>query len=152
RSGGECRRSCARRSRAPPADDTRARLGDRRGGRRGAVTVTSFVTARTVEEALDAMSSGARAVAGGTDLVIGGRRGKAGLPTSRVGRDQLDELRGIAAQGGVLRIGALTSHEAIAADQLIRERAAALADASAIVGSHATRAWGALGGNVMNSS
>ena len=35
---------------------------------------------------------------------------------------------------------------------MIRERFAALADASAIVGSHATRAQGTIGGNVMNAS
>ena len=116
------------------------------------MTVTSFVTAGTIEEALDAMSGGARAVAGGTDLVVGARQGKAELPASLVAIHRLDELRGIAAQDGVLRIGALTSHEAIAADGLVRERATALADASAIVGSHATRAWGTLGGNVMNAS
>ena len=35
---------------------------------------------------------------------------------------------------------------------MIRERFTALADASAIVGSHATRAQGTIGGNVMNAS
>src|SRR5262249_10951954 len=66
RSGGERRRSCARRSRATLADDTRAGLGGGRRKRRRAVSVTSFVTAGTVDEALAAMSLGARAVAGGT--------------------------------------------------------------------------------------
>ena len=38
------------------------------------------------------------------------------------------------------------------ASEVIRERYTALADASAIVGSHATRAHGTIGGNVMNAS
>ena len=38
------------------------------------------------------------------------------------------------------------------ASAVIRERITALADASAIVGSHATRAQGTIGGNVMNAS
>jgi CO/xanthine dehydrogenase FAD-binding subunit len=53
---------------------------------------------------------------------------------------------------GVLHIGALTTHRALTEDSLVRERLTALADASAIVGSHATRAQGTLGGNVMNAS
>ena len=40
----------------------------------------SFTTALTVEEALAAAASGARPVAGGTDLVVGARQGKAALP------------------------------------------------------------------------
>ena len=44
------------------------------------------------------------------------------------------------------------THAEIAAHPAIRERFTALADASAIVGSHATRAQGTIGGNVMNAS
>ena len=38
------------------------------------------------------------------------------------------------------------------ASEVVRARYTALADASAIVGSHATRANGTIGGNVMNAS
>jgi CO/xanthine dehydrogenase FAD-binding subunit len=116
------------------------------------VTVTSFVVAASVDEAAEAMSAGARAVAGGTDLVVGARQGKALLPARLVAIHRLDELQGIEVRDGFLHLGALTSHEAIASNQLVRERFTALADASAIVGSHATRAWGTIGGNVMNAS
>ena len=44
------------------------------------------------------------------------------------------------------------THAEIAADPLVLERLTALADASAIVGSHATRAHGTIGGNLMNAS
>src|SRR4029077_2466735 len=54
--------------------------------------------------------------------------------------------------GGGLRLGTLATHEEIVADPAVRQRFAALADASAIVGSHATRAQGTIGGNVMNAS
>ena len=43
-------------------------------------------------------------------------------------------------------------HAEIAANTAVRERFTALADASAIVGSHATRAQGTIGGNLMNAS
>ena len=113
---------------------------------------TAFVTASTVEEALTALDGGARPVAGGTDLVVGARQGKAPLPRSLVAIHRIDELRGITDDGGGLRIGALATHAELAAHPAIRERFTALADASAIVGSHATRAQGTLGGNLMNAS
>jgi CO/xanthine dehydrogenase FAD-binding subunit len=113
---------------------------------------TSFVAAASLEEALEAVASGARPVAGGTDLVVGARQGKAPLPESIVAIHRLDELRGLVVQGDQLRLGALVTHGQIAADPFIGERLTALADASLIVGSHATRAQGTIGGNLMNAS
>ncbi|MGZ4126086.1 MAG: FAD binding domain-containing protein [Actinomycetota bacterium] len=112
----------------------------------------SFTSAETLEDALSAIASGARAIAGGTDLVVGARQGKAPLPEAIVAIDRIGSLRGIADVGDGLRIGALTTHEEIAGSAAIRDRFVALADASAIVGSHATRANGTIGGNVMNAS
>jgi CO/xanthine dehydrogenase FAD-binding subunit len=112
----------------------------------------SFTSAVTLEEALAAIGSGARPVAGGTDLVVGARQGKAPLPGAIVAIDRIDDLGGIAAGDDGLRLGALVTHDEIVASPVIRERFTALADASAIVGSHATRAHGTIGGNVMNAS
>ena len=137
-----------RRPRQGAADDARAGLG---GGRTERMTST-FVSAATVDEALSALAGGARPVAGGTDLVVGSRQGKAPLPESIVAIHRLDELRASATADGWLRLGALVTHAEIAADPLVRERLTALADASAIVGSHATRAQGTIGGNLMNAS
>jgi CO/xanthine dehydrogenase FAD-binding subunit len=116
------------------------------------VTVASFVSASSVDEAVAALASGARVVAGGTDLVVGARQGKAPLPERIVAIDRIDDLRGIEQVDGILRLGALATHEEIAADTVVCEQLTALADASAIVGSHATRAQGTIGGNVMNAS
>jgi CO/xanthine dehydrogenase FAD-binding subunit len=112
----------------------------------------SFTSAITLEDALAALGSGARPVAGGTDLVVGARQGKAPLPDAIVALDRIDALGGIVGVDGGLRLGALATHEDIVANAVIRERFTALADASAIVGSHATRAHGTIGGNVMNAS
>src|SRR6266702_2488042 len=48
--------------------------------------------------------------------------------------------------------GAPTSSLEPAAHPVVRDRFTALADAAAIVGSHATRAQGTIGGNLMNAS
>jgi CO/xanthine dehydrogenase FAD-binding subunit len=113
----------------------------------------SFIAPTSLEDALAALASGARPVAGGTDLVVGARQGKAPLPGALLAIHRIDALRGIEeATDGGLRLGALATHEEIVEHALIRDRFAGLADASAIVGSHATRAQGTIGGNVMNAS
>ncbi len=112
----------------------------------------AFVSAGSVDEALEALRTGARPVAGGTDLVVGARQGKAPLPERIVAIHRIEELRGVSSSGGGLRIGALATHSEVAAGQLVRERLTALADASSIVGSHATSAQGTVGGNLMNAS
>ena len=112
----------------------------------------SFTSASTLDGALAAMASGARPVAGGTDLVVGARQGKASLPDAIVAIDRIEGLRAISVSDDGLRLGALTTHADIATSEVIRSRFSALADASAIVGSHATRAQGTIGGNVMNAS
>ena len=113
---------------------------------------SAFVTAETVDAALSALAGGARPVAGGTDLVVGARQGKAPLPESLVAIHRLEELRGDELSADELRLGALVSHAEIAAHAVVLERLTALADASSIVGSRATRVHGTLGGNLMNAS
>jgi CO/xanthine dehydrogenase FAD-binding subunit len=112
----------------------------------------SFASATTLDEALSALAGGARPVAGGTDLVVGARQGKAPLPEAIVAIDRIDGLRTLEMSDAGLRLGALVTHRDIVASEEIRSRYTALADASAIVGSHATRAQGTIGGNVMNAS
>jgi CO/xanthine dehydrogenase FAD-binding subunit len=112
----------------------------------------SFATATTVEDAVEALAAGARPVAGGTDLVVGARQGKVPLPESLVAIHRVAELEGIAESDGGLRFGALTSHAEIASHPAVVDRFTALADASAIVGSHATRSHGTRGGILMTAS
>ncbi len=113
----------------------------------------TFTAPTSLVEVLDALAAGAMPLAGGTDLVVGHRQGKRLLPDSLVNLDRVSDLRGIAERdGGSLLLGALTNHETIVNDERVRSRYPALADASSIVGSAATRATGTIGGNVMNAS
>jgi CO/xanthine dehydrogenase FAD-binding subunit len=115
------------------------------------VTAT-YVKAGSIEDAVRALSEGARAVAGGTDLVVGARQGKSPLPDSLVAIHDVADLRGIEETDAGLVLRALATHEQLVEHPAVRERYTALADASAIVGSHATRYVGTIGGNVMNAS
>ena len=100
-----------------------------------------------------AENQGARIVAGGTDLVVASRSGKAALPERLIAIHRLKELAGIQpAQGGGLRIGALTTHADLEISEVVRDEWSALSDASALVGSPATRHVGTVGGNVCNAS
>lgn len=112
----------------------------------------SLVVSSTLSDALAALAAGARPVAGGTDLVVGARQGKKPLPDSIVAIHRLSELRTLTSVNGGVRFGSLTTHGEIVANADIRQRYTALADASSIVGSHATRATGTIGGNVMTAS
>ena len=112
----------------------------------------AFHSASTVDEALALVGDGsdAKVVAGGSDLIVQARGGRA-LPPKVVAIHRIAELQGIDA-AGALTLGALVSHGQIAADEAVRAGWTALADASAIVGSHATRNVGTIGGNLMNAS
>ena len=116
------------------------------------MSTSTYTAAASVAEAVKALADGARPIAGGTDLVVGARGGKAPLPDSLVAIHNLEELRGMSESGDGLRMGALVTHTEIESSEMVRERLTALADASAIVGSHATRHVGTIGGNVMNAS
>jgi CO/xanthine dehydrogenase FAD-binding subunit len=117
------------------------------------MSVGSYLAATTVEEALAVMAGGARPVAGGTDLVVGARQGKKPLPDTVVGIHRIPQLGSVQpGPDGGLVLGALVLHATLVTDPQILARYTGLADASAIVGSHATRANGTIGGNVMNAS
>lgn len=112
----------------------------------------AFHTATTVDEALSLVGDGSnvKVVAGGSDLIVQARAGRE-LPGNVVAIHRIDALRGIDASGD-LTLGALATHADIVASDAVRTTWTALADASAIVGSHATRNVGTIGGNVMNAS
>lgn len=112
----------------------------------------SFIIATTVDEALAALAAGARPVAGGSDLVVGARHGKAPLPEHLVAIDRIDGLDCIEITDSGACLGALANHHAIEAHPTLGARWSALADGSALVGSPSTRNVGTIGGNVMNAS
>jgi xanthine dehydrogenase YagS FAD-binding subunit len=109
----------------------------------------SYVQARDLGEAVRLLGAdGARALAGGTDL-LGCLRDGVFTAQTVVSIAGIDELAGIGeVAGGALRIGALTSVAAVAASPVVRERYRALAQAAESVGSPQLRNQGTIGGNL----
>ncbi len=112
----------------------------------------SFLRANTADEAVQLLAEGARPIAGGTDLVVGARQGKAPLPQNLVAIDRIAELGVIEATESHIRIGSGVTHAQLMVDPLIVDRLTGVADAAALVGSPATRNVGTVGGNIMNGS
>lgn len=112
----------------------------------------NFTIASNLDDALAAVAAGARPIAGGSDLVVGARHGKSPMPDSVVAIDRIDALGHIDVSTNGVRIGALVTHARLEIDDEIVARYTGLADASALVGSPATRNVGTIGGNVMNAS
>ncbi len=114
--------------------------------------MTEFEIASSLEEALALVAEGYRPIAGGTDLVVAARTGRAPLPGRLVSIERLDELSGIEPTTEGLLIGAVVTHARLMRTQSVIDDFTALADASALVGSPSTRNVGTIGGNVMNAS
>ena len=116
----------------------------------------SYHEPRSIDEAVALLATfgdQAGIVAGGTDLVVAARGGRRALPEAIVAIHRVADLDAIVetADGG-LRLGALVTHADLKDSALVRRRWSALSDASALVGSPATRHLGTLGGNLGNGS
>ncbi len=116
----------------------------------------AYARPETLDEAVSLLAergSGARVLAGGTDLVIRLRDGSM-APGLVVDVKRIPELApGIrAGADGSLVIGATTVMTDIAAHPVIRRDLAALADAAAVVGSVQIRNRATLAGNLCNAS
>ena len=111
-----------------------------------------FRIAETIDEALALLHDGFVPIAGGTDLVVGARHGKSPLPDRVLSIERLPELAGIESTPDGLLVGAVVTHAQLMRAQSVIDVAAAVSDASALVGSPSTRNVGTIGGNVMNAS
>ena len=78
-------------------------------------------------------------IAGGTDLVVGARHGKADLPADLVAIDRVTALDTVETGPEGTTIGALVAHARLMTDPVVVGCYTAVADAAALVGSPATR-------------
>jgi carbon-monoxide dehydrogenase medium subunit len=111
-----------------------------------------YYRARSVADAhqLLAAHPGAKLLAGGHSL-LPLLKLRLAAPPALVDIGRIPELRGISRQGDWIRIGALTTHAELAGSADLRDAAAALADAAAVVGDPAVRNRGTIGGNIAHA-
>ena len=113
-----------------------------------------FYSPTSVPEALELLrkyKDSNAIVAGGTDIVIELNERKH-TPKVVIDIKRLKELEYIRFEDGLVKIGALTSHAAIAADPRIAQRSKVLHTAGADVGSPQIRNLGTIGGNLSTAS
>ena len=116
-----------------------------------------FVRAESLEEALEFLSRNGgetKVIAGGTDLTVELRALSEGDEGPRYILDitAIEELRGIAEEGPIISIGALTTHREAAESPLIRKNAPLLSTACSTVGALQHRNVATVGGNIINAS
>jgi aerobic carbon-monoxide dehydrogenase medium subunit len=111
-----------------------------------------YFRAGSLKEAQQMLAAkpGAKLLAGGHSL-IPLMKLRLAAPAAVIDIGRIPELRGISTAGANLRIGALTTHAELAASADLRKKAAALAEAAAVVGDPAVRNRGTIGGNVAHA-
>lgn len=108
--------------------------------------------AGSVAEAVQVLQqdSGAKIIAGGHSL-LPLMKLRLARPSQVVDIGGIAGLRGISASGGVIHIGALTTHYEIASSAEVRAHCGMLAEAAGGVGDPAVRNRGTIGGNVSHA-
>ncbi len=111
-----------------------------------------WVFPKTIDEAVAALADeSAHPIAGATDLAVRIRADHGG-PGTLVDLTGVPELAMISVDGDTLTIGAAASHAVVARHDVVKRRAAVLAEACGTVGAPQIRARGTIGGNLANAS
>ena len=119
---------------------------------RTSIAAFEIVRPASLDEALSAMSADRlMPIAGCTDVYVLLEFGQ--TPAQRyIDLWPLDELRGIEAEGHVLRLGALTTYTDLIRSPVVREWLPMLVAASRLVGGVQIQTRGTIGGNIANGS
>jgi carbon-monoxide dehydrogenase medium subunit len=110
-----------------------------------------YLAPDTVEDAVAALaenSPDARALAGGTDLLVDLKH-ESVLAGTLVDLTRIPECKGIDESTDGLRFGSLVTHTEIMESELVRKHAPSMIDAARTVGAVQTRNLGTLGGNLV---
>ena len=115
---------------------------------------SSYVSARSVDEALDALAAPpgpALPVAGGSDLLLELKQGSRLPVHTLVDITAIPELARLELRAEGLFIGAAVPLRSVAVSPLVRAHAQAVAEASALIGGPQVRSNATLGGNVAHA-
>ena len=106
--------------------------------------------ASVAEAARAAGAADAKLLAGGQSLLAAMKLGLA-APAALVDLGGLTELKGITVSGGAVKIGAMTTHAAVAASKEVAQAIPALAAMAAGIGDRQVRNRGTIGGSLAHS-
>lgn len=104
----------------------------------------------SLAEAAQAAATGAKLLAGGQTLLPAMKLGLA-APEQVADLSAIAELQGIGVAAGVVRIGAMTTHAAVAAHAEVARAIPALAELAGHIGDRQVRNRGTIGGSLANS-
>ena len=110
----------------------------------------TYSTLHSVADAVSAAASGAKLVAGGQSLLPSMRLGLS-APEALADLGGIAELSGITVSGGVVRIGAMSTHAGVAASPDVAAAIPALAELAGHIGDRQVRNRGTLGGSLANN-
>ena len=107
---------------------------------------------KTVTEAVKLLREvkGARVLAGGHSL-LPAMKLRLASPTALIDISRIAELSGIKSTKDGLQIGALTTHAAVAASDVVRKHCPVLADTAGIIGDLQVRNRGTIGGSIAHA-
>src|SRR5258706_14762337 len=113
---------------------------------------TTYVRAGSLAEAANLLRDNpeAKLISGGQTLVPTLRQ-RLARPSHLVDIAHLAELRGFAFEGGLLVIGATTTHAEVAASDLVRSKIPGLAHLAGLIGDPPVRHLGTIGGAICNN-
>jgi CO/xanthine dehydrogenase FAD-binding subunit len=116
-------------------------------------TMTAYVAPRRLDEALQVMADGdATLLCGGTDLAPQTESGTRQYKSKLLNIRGIEELGGIAAKGGEIRIGATTTVSEIRRSAVLADIAPVLVQAAERFASEQIRNAASVGGNICNAS
>ncbi len=110
-----------------------------------------YFLANSVEDALGALTDSeqpAKIVAGGTDLFLDIEQERHDVPATMVDVSAVPEMLALESRADHIYIGASVPHNQITNSSIIQQHAAALAEASGLIGGPQVRNVACLGGNV----
>jgi carbon-monoxide dehydrogenase medium subunit len=111
----------------------------------------AYVRPATVADVSKAVQAdNARVVAGGQSLLPAMKLGLS-VPDALVDLGAIGALQGVRRDGDRIRIGAMTTHTAVAADRTVLDTIPALADHAARIGDRQVRNRGTIGGSLANN-
>ena len=111
-----------------------------------------YYKANSVAEAIQLLGAhpGAKLIAGGHSL-IPLLKLRLARPPALVDIGGIDELKGVTVNDGTIRIGALTTHGAIASSTAVQSACEMVAEAAGGIGDTQVRNRGTIGGNVVHA-